>query len=318
MSVKMVCVSHSPLMEFASPPADKNARVRGALAKVAQQIQAYQPDLIVMFGPDHFNGLFHDLMPSANVGFRAAAAGDWNMGPGEISVAEAEAIQLAQHILNDGIGIAHSYRMVADHGVTQPLFVLTGGLSNYPIIPIVLNAAAPPLAPMKYACDLGRSVGNYLQKLVAQGKKVLILGSGGLSHDPPTPQMASNPPQEVQEFLIAGRNPTPEARNARQAKVVAVGKAMSEGTGPALALDVEWDTGLMDSFKAGDLSRFEQMTDEEIIQRGGKGGHEVRCWAAAFSALATLGDYTAESIYYEPIDEWLVGFGIMSAELKMP
>ncbi len=39
------------------------------------------------------------------------------------------------------------------------------------------------------------------------------------SHDPPTPQMGSVPP-EVEEFLIAGRNPTEEARNARQAKLL--------------------------------------------------------------------------------------------------
>ena len=43
--------------------------------------------------------------------------------------------------------------------------------------------------------------------------------------------------------------------------------------------------------------------------------HEVRTWIAAFSALSALGEYTAQQDYYKPINEWIAGYGVMSAEL---
>ena len=61
-----------------------------------------------------------------------------------------------------------------------------------------------------------------------ENERVLVLGTGGLSHDPPTPQMGSVP-TEVEEFLICGQNPTPESRAARQAKIISVGQRLAAG-----------------------------------------------------------------------------------------
>ncbi|MDO4997878.1 MAG: 3-carboxyethylcatechol 2,3-dioxygenase [Neisseria sp.] len=316
MSVKLICVSHTPLMDFCSPPQAVESQVRGVLARLQQEILAYQPDITIVFGPDHFNGFFYDLMPQACIGIHAHAAGDWDMGPGEIATDVAWAKRLAQHLTADGTGIAISHRMIADHGITQPLLLLTGGLQTLPIVPIFLNAAAPPLAPMAYACRIGRLIGEYLREYAAD-KRVLLLGSGGLSHDPPTPQIETAS-AEVAEFLIAGRNPSPEARAARQAKVLAVGQALAQqdknSAGGTLALNPEWDKGLLHSLQTGDVARLQQMSDAEISQQGGKGGHEIRCWAAAFSALQAWGAYQAQTEYYHAIDEWLAGFGIITAQ----
>ncbi|WP_111895573.1 3-carboxyethylcatechol 2,3-dioxygenase [Acinetobacter sp. MB5] len=311
MSAKLICVSHTPLMDFSSPPIEVEQRARQVLSELADEVSAYSPDLIILFGPDHFNGFFYDLMPPACIGIHATAAGDWDMGPGAISVPEREALCLIKTVLSEGVGTAYSYRMTADHGITQPLLFLTGSLTTYPVIPIFINGAAMPLMPMSYAVKLGRAVGKYLKTLVTH-KKVLILGSGGLSHDPPTPQMGSVSP-EMEEFLIAGRNPTPESRAIRQEKVKAVGVKMSIGEGHALPLNADWDQGLLQSFVQGDFERFEHMTDEEICRLGGKGGHEIRCWVAACAAMNEIQPYQAEIRYYEPIQEWIAGFGALTA-----
>ncbi|MHA3079709.1 3-carboxyethylcatechol 2,3-dioxygenase [Acinetobacter sp. ANC 3791] len=318
MAVKLICASHSPLMEFASPIEKRQEEVvRATFKALAAELKQYDPTLIITFGPDHFNGFFYDLMPSFCVGLRATAAGDWDYGPGKLNVPEQTALQLVRHVLNEGVDIAYSYRMQADHGVTQPLhFLCEGQLDRYPTIPVFVNGAAAPLPTTKRAIALGRAIGSFIQSLNLENERVLILGTGGLSHDPPTPQMGSVPP-EVEEFLISGRNPTTEARNARQAKVISVGQRLAAGdTSVSVPLNPEWDKQLLDIFQNADFEAIEKMTEADIRREGGRGGQEIRAWIAAFAALSALGDYEMKVHCYEAISEWIAGFGIVTANLK--
>lgn len=318
MAVKLICASHSPLMEFASPQdSAQEQEVREAFKKLSAEVKAFDPTLIITFGPDHFNGFFYDLMPSFCVGIRATAAGDWDYGPGELNVPEQTALAMVRRVLDEGVDTAYSYRMQADHGVTQPLhFLCDGQLDRYPTIPVFINGAAAPMPTTKRTIALGRAVGQFIKSLNLENERVLVLGTGGLSHDPPTPQMGSVPP-EVEEFLICGRNPTPEARTARQAKVIAVGQKLAAGdTSVSVPLNPEWDLALLEKFKTADFAALEAMTEAEIRRDGGRGGQEVRAWMAAFAALDELGAYEMTTHCYEAISEWIAGFGIVSAELK--
>ncbi len=320
MAVKLICASHSPLMEFASPQrAEQETNVRAAFEKMAAEVKAFDPTLIITFGPDHFNGFFYDLMPSFCVGIRATAAGDWNYGAenNKINVPEETALHLVRRVLDEGVDVAYSYRMQADHGVTQPLhFLCDGQLDRYPTIPVFINGAAAPMPTTKRTVALGRAIGQFIKSLNLENERVLILGTGGLSHDPPTPQMGSVPP-EVEEFLIAGRNPSTEARHARQAKIIAVGQKLAAGdTSVAVPLNAEWDIALLETFKNADFAAIEAMTEADIRRDGGRGGQEVRSWIAAFAALSELGEYHMTTQVYEAISEWIAGFGIVSAELK--
>lgn len=320
MAVKLICASHSPLMEFASPQrAEQETNVRAAFEKMAAEVKAFDPTLIITFGPDHFNGFFYDLMPSFCVGIRSTAAGDWNYGAenNKINVPEETALNLVRRVLDEGVDVAYSYRMQADHGVTQPLhFLCDGQLDRYPTIPVFINGAAAPMPTTKRTVALGRAIGQFIKSLNLENERVLILGTGGLSHDPPTPQMGSVPP-EVEEFLIAGRNPSTEARHARQAKIIAVGQKLAAGdTSVAVPLNAAWDIALLETFKNADFAAIEAMTEAEIRRDGGRGGQEVRSWIAAFAALSELGEYHMTTQVYEAISEWIAGFGIVSAELK--
>lgn len=320
MPVKLICASHSPLMEFASPQrAEQETNVRAAFEKMAAEVKAFDPTLIITFGPDHFNGFFYDLMPSFCVGIRATAAGDWNYGAenNKINVPEETALHLVRRVLDEGVDVAYSYRMQADHGVTQPLhFLCDGQLDRYPTIPVFINGAATPMPTTKRTVALGRAIGQFIKSLNLENERVLILGTGGLSHDPPTPQMGSVPP-EVEEFLICGRNPSPEAREIRQSKIIAVGQKLAAGdTSVAVPLNAVWDIALLETFKNADFAAIEAMTEAEIRRDGGRGGQEVRSWIAAFAALSELGEYHMTTQVYEAISEWIAGFGIVSAELK--
>ncbi|SIS95730.1 3-carboxyethylcatechol 2,3-dioxygenase [Insolitispirillum peregrinum] len=310
MPVKLVCASHTPMMEFIHPPADVEAKARQAFKDLAADVAAYDPEVIVLFAPDHFNGFFYDLMPPFCIGLRAACAGDWDIGHGPLNVPEALALDLVQALQAEDLDVPYSYRMQADHGFTQPLELLAGSVGRYPVIPIFINGAARPLPPCRRAVQLGQAVGRFLSQ---RPERVLVIGSGGLSHDPPTPQFGSVPP-EIEEFLIAGRNPTPEARNTRQQRVLNTGRLLAEGKGESLRLNAEWDMGLIDSFSQADMDRFMAMTNEEILEHGGRGGQEIRAWIAAFACMQAVGEYRTTTHYYHPIDEWIAGMAMVSAD----
>jgi 2,3-dihydroxyphenylpropionate 1,2-dioxygenase len=117
---------------------------------------------------------------------------------------------------------------------------------------------------------------------------------------------------EVAERLIAGRNPTPEARDARQARTIAAARAFAAGTANLRPLNPAWDRAFLERL-ASELPAVDGMTNEAITRDGGRSAHEIRTWVAAFGALSAYGPYRASLDFYRPIPEWIAGFGAMHA-----
>jgi len=312
MSIKLKCLSHTPLRGLNDPGEDVTREVDAILAKSRAEVEAFDPELIVVFAPDHYNGLFYDLMPPFVIATAADSVADYQTLPGPLSVDKDLALEMAKFILDSDLDIAISHRLQVDHGCTQTLEELTGSLTRYPVIPIIINSVAPPFGPYRRIRKLGEAVGQFLAKL---DKRVLILGTGGLSHEPPVPLLAGAP-EEIANFLIAGRNPTPEFRAARQARTIATGKVFGTPECPLTPLNTEWDLAFMDLLVEGRLAEIDNFKIEEISRAAGRSTHEIRTWVAAFSALAAAGSYNARQDYYRPINEWIAGYGVISAETK--
>ncbi|MNY56161.1 2,3-dihydroxyphenylpropionate/2,3-dihydroxicinnamic acid 1,2-dioxygenase [compost metagenome] len=64
----------------------------------------------------------------------------------------------------------------------------------------------------------------------------------------------------------------------------------------------------------GRLDEIDEFKIDEISKAAGRSAHEVRTWVAAFAALAATGAYTARQDYYRAINEWIAGYGVVSAE----
>lgn len=310
MSIKLKCLSHTPLRGLNDPGRDVVEEVDAVLAQCRAEVEAFDPELIVVFAPDHYNGLFYDLMPPFVIATAAESVADYQTLPGPLSVDKDTALALARFILDSDVDIAISHRLQVDHGCTQTLEEMTGSLTRYPVIPIIINSVAPPFGPYRRIRKLGEAVGRFLAKL---DKRVLILGTGGLSHEPPVPLLAGAP-DEIANFLIAGRNPTPEGRAARQARTVATGKVFGTPECALTPLNAEWDQAFMDILVQGRLAEIDDFQIDEISKVAGRSTHEVRTWVAAFAALAAAGSYTARQDYYRPINEWIAGYGVVSAE----
>ena len=72
MTTKLICASHSPLM-LSTSPRDKGQADRffGTLEELRHEIAEFDPEVVAIFAPDHFNGFFYNVMPSFCIGFDA-------------------------------------------------------------------------------------------------------------------------------------------------------------------------------------------------------------------------------------------------------
>jgi 2,3-dihydroxyphenylpropionate 1,2-dioxygenase len=306
------CLSHSPLRGVVDP----DGEVRAGIAAVEDELRAFvrdlDPELVVVFAPDHLNGFVYRLMPQCCVGFAAEAIGDFGSATGPLDVPEDLARACAEAVLAEGVDVAVSLRMEVDHGVAQPLDVVLGGLTARPVVPVFVNAAAPPRAPWRRARALGAAVGRWAAGL---DRRVLLLGSGGLAHDPPTPLLDGAPP-ELRERLVVGA--TAAVRASREAGVAELAHAFVAGRAPLLALDPAFDAAFIGLVAEGRLDEVDDWRDDELTARHGRAVHEVRTWVAALSALAAAGPYEVVHRHVQPVPEWIVGYGALAARPAAP
>lgn len=312
MPAALLAMSHSPLLHH-NPPADEVQRELDAkFDEIKKFVHDYDPDQIVVFWPDHFNGFFYELMPPFCIGFEAFGTGDYDSFDGDLNVPTAVAEGLAQFVLNQDVDIAISRKMEVDHGAVQPLeIVYDGDVNAKPVIPIYTNGVARPFAPVSRVRAMGAAVGRYFQN---SDEKVLFVASGGLSHDPPLPRWDEATPE--QRAMLLNRDArTPETRAAREARVIETGRKFARGEADIMDIAPEWDLQFMEDCKSGDPSRFDAYNFADMEAVAGHSSHEVRTWIAAFSALHAVNpDFEIGVDYYRPIPEFIAGFGILTAK----
>lgn len=309
MPLKLICASHTPLMDHVDADPAIDAKVREHFRALAKEVRDYDPELVIIFAPDHFKGIFYNMLPPFTVGIRATSIGDYDIGGGEFDVPEDLALGCVRSLHAAGVDVGLSYRLQADHGFAQLLVLLADTVDRYPSLPIHVNCVGVPLPPFKRVRMLGQAVGHWAAGLE---KRVLLLGSGGLSHDPPMPQLKTAPPHVV-ERLIEGYAPSLEERREREEENYATARALARGEGAARPLAPEWDKRFLDRMEKGALDYLDAVSEDELTARAGCGGNEVRAWVAAYSALAAVGPYRSETRFYHDIAEWNAGMGITVA-----
>jgi 2,3-dihydroxyphenylpropionate 1,2-dioxygenase len=302
-------MSHSPLLNLPGPPQDLLDDIDSALTPARQFVEDFDPEIVVIFAPDHYNGFFYKLMPPFCIGTEAQGVGDYGTHKGPLDVPEAVAVGCAKAVLSAGVDIAISANMEVDHGTVQPLEKLFGSATARPVIPIFINSVATPLGPLHRCRTLGTAVGSHLATL---GKRVLLVGSGGLSHDPPVPTLSTATPQVV-ERIVHGRPMTPEQRTARQTAVMDAAKSFAAGDSDLAPLNPEFDRQFLEIVDSGHLGDLDTWSNSFIANEGGNSAHEIRTWVAAFAALAAAGPYRTDVRYYRPAPELIAGFAVRTA-----
>jgi len=250
-------------------------------------------------------------MPPFCIGTAAQGVGDYGTHAGPLNVPADVATDCARAVLESGIDVAISASMDVDHGTVQPLEKLFGDATARPVIPIFINSVATPLGPLRRVRALGAAVGTFLATL---GKRVLVLGSGGLSHDPPVPTLATAPPAALNR-IVHGQPMTPEQRQARQAAVMDAAREFAEGRGPLQPLNPDWDHAFLELLDSNRLPDVDAWPNGWIEQEAGHSAHEIRTWVAAFAAMAAHGRYETQQRFYRAAPELIAGFAIRTAVL---
>ncbi|MDX1874121.1 3-carboxyethylcatechol 2,3-dioxygenase [Mycolicibacterium sp. 120266] len=288
-AIATLCLSHSPPDGSRRRPRARPRVPRGICAG-RQGGGRLQPDARGLLRPGS-HARARSIAPCFTVVESATGYGDWGTPQEDYAVPRQKAIELARYLAEAGIDIATADTLRLDHGFGQSTADLFGSLSSVPILPIVINCVDRPIATVARVAALGRAVGEWLRMRVEPDERVLVIGSGGLSHAPPS--------------LIPGaRDLTEEQR--RKLVTDNIAKA-------AEAIDPDWDRDLLDVF-ASDWERLASLREADLVA-GGSGGAEVRTWIAS----VFTGGTPLEKIVYQPVSEWITGMGIVaSTNLAVP
>ncbi len=158
--------------------------LRTGFARARQLLEESRPDVLITFADDHFDRCFYDNLPAFLIGVGEEAAGPAIAGFDIPQVRLPIAVELARFILREGleggVDFAFSEELALDHAELAPMMHLTPRW-DIPIIPIVVNAFAPPMPTLKRCFDVGAFVGACVERW-PENQRVAFLGTGGLSH----------------------------------------------------------------------------------------------------------------------------------------
>lgn len=301
--IGFVGISHSPFATLLPPEdhAGPGAAFLADAARVADAVTALQPDAVVVIGPDHFHANFYDVMPPFVIGVEEAEGfGDFGSTAGPLKVQADLAWAAYDGLAGGGFDPCLSYALTVDHGVVQSYEMVCG--LGVPLVPIVLNTAAPPLPSLSRCLALGARLGDALRG--ADAGRVLVVASGGLSHwlpsnDPRDPSVQG----ERRDALIRGRADTRAFAAAREPRVRAM------GGNPDARVNAEWDTWFLQRLRSLELETVADLGHEGLEEAAGTGGHEVRTWLVGAAAVGQPVRWTS----YEPVPEWITGMGIATS-----
>src|SRR6476646_7852314 len=102
-AAKLQCLSHTPLIGLVDPDSATEAGARAAIDALRADFAAFDPELVFLFAPDHYNGFFYDLMPSFCIGTAAVSIGDFGTRPGTLNVPKELASRCAEAVLDAGV-----------------------------------------------------------------------------------------------------------------------------------------------------------------------------------------------------------------------
>jgi 2,3-dihydroxyphenylpropionate 1,2-dioxygenase len=292
-------LSHSPFAALL-PPAGEGEPGAAFLAdadRVRRAAVRLDADAVVVIGPDHFHANFYDVLPPFVIGVEEAVGfGDFGGTPGPLPVASELAWAVHGHLADTGFDVALSLSLTVDHGIVQSYEMVTGR-ARLPIVPLVVNTAAPPLPGLARCVALGTALGDAIRKSDVPGR-VLVVASGGLSHWLPSndPRDAAMPAAK-REALIHGRRDTRAFAAAREPGVRALGGDRSA------RVNAEWDRWFLRQLSTSDLSPVVELGTDGVAEAAGSGGQEVRTWLIGHAAARLPLRWTG----YEPVPEWITG-----------
>ena len=183
--------SHSPGITGWPERADaqKADAVNSAFGEVRERVAELKPDAMIVVSVEHFTNFHLGNLPAF-----AIATGEDYLGPTTPEMASF--LNVSQHMYPGDAALGrHIYEFALDSEFDPAL--VEGGLefdenfcvplkhvdpdSTIPLVPIIVNGVNPPWPTPKRCYDFGRMLARAVEAQ-SEAERVVVLGTGGLSH----------------------------------------------------------------------------------------------------------------------------------------
>ena len=198
-----VC-SHAPGITGRADRAEPDLKdgLYASFDRMRDAIKEAEAETLVVVAAEHFANFFMDNMPAYCIGMADDYQGPiedekW-LGikrrtiPGNPDLSH----RLIRDIIQD-VDVSYAQEWKFDHGIMVPLHFLTPD-NDMDIIPVNINCQGPPLTPLHRTWAFGKALRRAID---AAPEKIALVGTGGVSHWPATPDSGKiNEPWD-QSFL---------------------------------------------------------------------------------------------------------------------
>lgn len=198
--------SHAPGITGRAHMAEQSVvrEFHAAFRGLGDRVSNARPDALIVVSAEHFANFFMNNMPAFAVGM----AGDYE-GPIEdpawLGIARTTvpgAADLSRRVIREmmqTVDVAYAEEWKFDHGIMVPLHFLTPRY-DLPVIPMNINCQGPPLTPLHRAWAFGEAIRRAADSVP---ERIAVIGAGGISHWPATPDSGKiNEPWD-RDFLDA-------------------------------------------------------------------------------------------------------------------
>ncbi len=198
-----VC-SHAPGITGREERAHKELRdgLYAAFEDMRLALEATKPDALIVVAAEHFANFFMNNMPAYAIGMGERYRGpiedpEWLKIPlreakGDPDLSRRLIVEMLQTV-----DVAYCEEWRFDHGVMAPLHFLDPS-NSLTVIPANINCQGPPLTPLHRAWAFGEAIRRAADNVT---ERIALVGTGGISHWPATPDSGRINEAWDREFL---------------------------------------------------------------------------------------------------------------------
>ncbi|HKD46824.1 MAG TPA: hypothetical protein VKB67_04015 [Rhizomicrobium sp.] len=198
-----VC-SHAPGITGRSERADAALRepFYAAFRAMSEALHAAKPDALLVIAAEHFANFFMDSMPAYAVGMADNYDGPiedpaWLRIPRRLARGNPGLSRRLIAEIQKSVDVTYAEEWRLDHGIMVPLYFLDPQ-NTLTLIPANINCQGPPLTPLNRVWAFGEAIRRAADKVP---ERIALVGTGGISHWPATPDSGMiNEPWD-REFL---------------------------------------------------------------------------------------------------------------------
>lgn len=200
--------SHAPSIAHAYDKGEQQEDVWQPLFEGYEPAKAWlketAPDLVIVIYNDHMNRFFFDAYPTFAIGvcedLPGADEGWGKRGLPDLKGDPSFAWHMANRLVDDEFDLTVCQELTIDHGILSVLPLLWDTPWPAPILPMAVNVIQHPVPTARRLFKLGQAFRRAVESY-PEDMKIVVMGTGGLSHQLHGPRFGFTNPDWDNKFL---------------------------------------------------------------------------------------------------------------------